>query len=80
MFCTGHPCLPERHDAATASFGNHNVVEHSDANEFSDFAKPIGHCDVFATGRRIARRVVVDQQHRRSAIADRCTENFARVD
>jgi hypothetical protein len=49
------------HYAAASAFGNDDVIEHSDTDQLSNFAEPIGHRNVFAAGSRIARWVIMHQ-------------------
>ena len=56
------------------------MIEHTDADKLADFAQSVRHGDVLAARGRVPRGVVVHEQDRRGAVADRCTEDFAGVD
>src|SRR5262249_46582783 len=63
-----------------AAMSDHDVVEHADADEVSDLAQPPGDLDVLAARRRVAARMVVDEDHRSRRFADHRQVDVARVD
>ena len=60
-----------------AAFGNDNVVEHTDADQLTDFHQSFGDGPVFLAGLRITARVIVHQDDAGSAVDDRRAENLA---
>src|SRR5512145_1952090 len=68
--------LPEAEEHAVP---DDHVVEHGDPEEPSRAPEPEGHLPVLRAGRRIAARVVVEEDHRRRALAHRRGEHLPGV-
>jgi hypothetical protein len=64
----------------TVLSADHDVIEHRNPAQLADLAKPGRQLDVGPRRRRIARRVVVTEQHRSDAPTDERAKHVARVD
>ena len=68
--------LSFRHDASSALFSNDDMVQHSDAYQFTYLCQSIGYCFVFAAWGWVPGWMIVDEQNCRSGVANRGTKHF----
>src|SRR5258705_12658922 len=67
-------------EAKEAVAADHHVIENPHAHDVTDFFQAPGDVDVFRARRRVAARMIMDENYRRGRLADHRIVNFARMD
>jgi hypothetical protein len=67
-------------EAEITIVSDHDMIEHANTDDFANFLQTFGEVDVFGARRRIAARVIMDENHGSGGLSNYWIKNFARMD